>query len=832
MLLGIRWGGLRTRIIAWTFVPTAMILAAVALVTIFNYQRVTEELVVQRDQDVARLSAGQLATELAEYTDLLTTLARTADVYQGDPGVQREALKRASNRLAVFDGGVLLLDTFGTVVAAEPERPDAVGQDWSARTCYGEALHSQMLGSAESIFSNVVNDGPGGMEVVCMAVPITGEQGEFLGVMTGLFRLGVTGVSAFYGDIVKLHIGESGNAYLVDGHGRVIYHPDAGRIGEDFSAQPVVQLVLDGQVDAIHTRDARGLDIVASFAPLPGTPWGLVIEESWATLISSSRPYQRRLMVLLALGLVVPILIVTVGVRRITQPVMELTSAAQEVAKGNFGQTITAHTGDEIEELAEQFNLMSAQLQESYAHLEQRVADRTRELAALNAIAAVASHSLDLQEVLKGALDKTLEVTGLEAGGIYLLQQDQVLTIAAYQGLDAEFLTEIDHLKVGEGFSGRVVQTGEPLIVKNLSTDPRLTRSVVSEAGFDAVAIVPLASRRKVLGSLFGITRGEREFSQQDIELLTSIGHQIGMAVENARLFKAQERRAEQFRVINEVGRHIASILDVDELLDQMVELIQEGFNYYLVEIGLVEGEQVAFKAGVGGNWGTQFKRFSLKMDERSLTGWVATTGEPLLVPDVGQEPRYVNVTATETRSELILPLKTKSAVIGILNVESDQLNAFDASDLAVLQSLAHQAAIAIENARLYEQAQQVAVLEERQRLARELHDSVTQSLYGVTLYGEAAARLLQSGEVEQATDHLHKLRGTAQEALREMRLLIFELRPPSPNHHRISAPGSTSRDPGNCRRRDRIRPEHRQGARGTGIRWHARAGAPVGRAF
>lgn len=240
---------------------------------------------IQRDQDVARLSAGQLATELAEYTDLLTTLARTADVYQGQPDAQREALKKASNRLAVFDGGVLILDTFGTVVAAEPERPDAVGQDWSARACYGEAFHSQTLGSAEAIFSNAVNDGAGGTEVVCIAMPITGEQGEFLGVMTGMFRLGVTAVSAFYGDIVKLRIGENSNAYLVDGNGRVIYHSDANRIGEDFSAQPVVQLVLDGQVDAIHTRDAGGLDIVASFAPVPGTRWGLVIEESWATLI-------------------------------------------------------------------------------------------------------------------------------------------------------------------------------------------------------------------------------------------------------------------------------------------------------------------------------------------------------------------------------------------------------------------------------------------------------------------------------------------------------------------------------------------------------------------
>jgi signal transduction histidine kinase len=150
------------------------------------------------------------------------------------------------------------------------------------------------------------------------------------------------------------------------------------------------------------------------------------------------------------------------------------------------------------------------------------------------------------------------------------------------------------------------------------------------------------------------------------------------------------------------------------------------------------------------------------------------------LVPDVSRDPRYYFVPeSSETRSELCVPLRTKEAVIGVLDVQSDRLDAFDESDLVVLQSLANQAAVTIENAQLYEQAQQVAVLEERQRLARELHDSVTQSLYGVTLYAEAAARLLTADEAQLAAEHLREVRQTAQEALREMRLLIFELRPP-----------------------------------------------------
>ena len=780
MLFGIRWGSLRTKIIAWSFVPTMIILVAVTVVIFYAYQQVTEDLVLERNQELTRLTASQFAAELKEYTDLLAAEARTSDIYGNDPVAQRDALKGASNRLVVFDAGVLILDTFGTVVAVEPERPEILEQNWSGRTYYRQVLRSQINGSPGAVFSDIVADGPGGAEVIVVAVPITGDQGEFLGTMVGMFRLGAAAVSAFYGDIVKLRIGESGSTYLVDGNGLVIYHSDADCICEDVSKQAVVQQVLSGQGGAVRTRDFEGQDIVASFAPVPGTPWGLITEESWTTLTSGSRGYQRFLLLLLVLGVVVPALVVTVGVRRITRPIVELIDAAQEVARGNFGQTITARTGDEIEELSRQFNLMSAQLQQSYAYLEQRVADRTRELAALNAIAAVVSRSLDLEEVLSNALDKTLEVTGIEAGGIYLLQENAgVLTIVAHKGLRAQFVAEIDNLKMGEGFSGRVIQTGEPLVVRDLSTDPRLTRLVVREGGFHSAAIFPLVSSGKVLGSLFVITRVYREFSQQDIELLTSIGQQIGLAIENARLFEAEERRAEQFRVISEVGRRMTSILAVDELLGEIARLIRETLGYYLVGIALVEGDELIFKAGAGGVWEIpQFQPPRLKVGREGITGWVAQSGEPLLVPDVSQEARYYSLPeANEIRSELAVPLKTKEAVIGVLHVQSDYPNAFDESDLAVLQSLAHQAAIAIENARLYERAQELAVVEERSRLARDLHDAVTQTLFSTSLIAEVLPRIWERNP-DEGRHRLEELRELTRGALAEMRTLLLELRP------------------------------------------------------
>jgi signal transduction histidine kinase len=133
----------------------------------------------------------------------------------------------------------------------------------------------------------------------------------------------------------------------------------------------------------------------------------------------------------------------------------------------------------------------------------------------------------------------------------------------------------------------------------------------------------------------------------------------------------------------------------------------------------------------------------------------------------------------SQTRSELTVPITVKGHTIGVLDVQSDRLNDFTESDVEIMLALANQTGIAIDNARLYENAKKVAAFEERQRLARELHDSVTQSLYGITLYSQAAASHLAMKHYDQADQLIDEINSTAQEALAEMRLLIYQLRPP-----------------------------------------------------
>lgn len=239
-----------------------------------------------------------------------------------------------------------------------------------------------------------------------------------------------------------------------------------------------------------------------------------------------------------------------------------------------------------------------------------------------------------------------------------------------------------------------------------------------------------------------------------------------------------ETHRVEQLRLLAEVSRRITSILDIHELLDQVARLIQETFDYYLVEFGLVEGDQVIIRAGAGPDWVFHSETIHLKLGEEGITGLVAGLGEPILLEDVDRDPRYIRLPNIKSRSMVAVPIKSKGKGLGVLTVESERPAAFDQGDLVMLASLADQVAVALENAALYDRARQMAALEERQRLAYALHDSVTQNLYGVTMYVEAASRWLLAGEEARVHQFLDQIRETAQEALREMRLLIFELRP------------------------------------------------------
>ena len=182
---------------------------------------------------------------------------------------------------------------------------------------------------------------------------------------------------------------------------------------------------------------------------------------------------------------------------------------------------------------------------------------------------------------------------------------------------------------------------------------------------------------------------------------------------ERAQAREALKRRATQLATLGEVGRQITSLLELDSLLDRIVNLIHEAFNYRYVNVFLVDPTrgELALRAGAGYDLETA-GALRLRVGEEGICGWVAASGESLLVGDVSQEPRYLDVLA-DTRSELAVPIQVKGQIIGVLDVQRAELEAFDEEDFFTLRMLANQVGVAIENTRLFEAEQQQRELAE-----------------------------------------------------------------------------------------------------------------------
>ena len=170
-------------------------------------------------------------------------------------------------------------------------------------------------------------------------------------------------------------------------------------------------------------------------------------------------------------------------------------------------------------------------------------------LAAINSVALAISRFASLDEMLEYALAKVLEVVQTEAGGVYLLDEErQELSLVVHQGFSEEITRDIDHLKLGEGLSGQVALTGEPIVIRNLQEDPRVTRKTAGHNGYRGFAALPLRSHFKTYGTLNIHTRAERLFSEDEVQLLTAMASQIGLAVANARLYLDLQTSERKFR--------------------------------------------------------------------------------------------------------------------------------------------------------------------------------------------------------------------------------------------------------------------------------------------
>ena len=194
----------------------------------------------------------------------------------------------------------------------------------------------------------------------------------------------------------------------------------------------------------------------------------------------------------------------------------------------------------------------------------------------VNTIATAIGQPLELREILNIALHKALELPGLDSGGVFLVDdRAQELVFVAHHGLSQRFVQAVERMKLGEGIAGRSAVSGEPIIVENLSDDPRLTKTIIKEEGIKFHASVPLKSRGRVLGVMNLSSKSHRSFTPQEVIFLTAIGQQIGVAIENARLYQQ--------------GRHLAALEERDRLARELHDYLAQALGYLNVKASLMD---------------------------------------------------------------------------------------------------------------------------------------------------------------------------------------------------------------------------------------------------
>src|SRR5467141_3262165 len=366
-------------------------------------------------------------------------------------------------------------------------------------------------------------------------------------------------------------------------------------------------------------------------------------------------------------------------------------------------------------------------------------------LATLTESGEEVNASLDLDEVLARTAALIKRHIDYEIFGVFLLDGDGAYLKQRFTIGYPRELAENLRIPVGQGLAGTAAATGHSVRVGDTLTDPRYINAIESVRSELAV---PMMLRNRCVGVLDIQSKHPDYFTREQQKILTLLASRLAIAVENARLFEKVQAQADTLLLLNEVSRETASILDVEELLRRAAEQTKRVIDYQILSIMLYDEEQKVFRHRVDVKHGQRVQGKLRVAVSEGIVGAAATLKEPVLVPDVSADPRYL-MANPETKSELAIPMMHKGKVIGVLDLESPQLNYFTEDHAQTLSILAANLAVSLENARLYEQlARDEARLERDLQAAKRIQGALLRPVptedYGLDM----AARYLSAREV------------------------------------------------------------------------------------
>ncbi|MCE8425458.1 MAG: GAF domain-containing protein [Candidatus Methanoperedens sp.] len=343
------------------------------------------------------------------------------------------------------------------------------------------------------------------------------------------------------------------------------------------------------------------------------------------------------------------------------------------------------------------------------AHLYQELKQHDETLETLFEIDRVVSQSLDLDELLREAVIKTIQVTSSDAGWIYLLKEDgETLNLKTYTGISISLAEAASELKKGQGISGMAIMSGKPITMDIENYPNKELLPLMEKDNIASLAGVPLMAKGKTVGAMILSNRQHRVFLKEDLDLLSSIGGQIGVAVENARLFSELKYHDQRLETLFKIDRVVSQSLDLDEIFREALAKTIQVTSSDAGAIYLLDNDQNILKLKTSSGISLDFAEAvsNIKIGE-GISGIAVKMKKPYII-DIDQYPSRYLLPSLEKEGFITLastPLLAKGKVIGAMNLASRKRRIFSKDDIDVLASIGGQIGVAFENARLYQES-------------------------------------------------------------------------------------------------------------------------------
>jgi signal transduction histidine kinase/HAMP domain-containing protein len=542
----------------------------------------------------------------------------------------------------------------------------------------------------------------------------------------------------FIWDVVsQIKVGQAGRAFVVDGQGELIAHPDISLVLQktNLSKLDQVRAALaasragNGPRDEVPiARDLQDRRVLTAHSTIASLRWSVFVEQPLEEAFQPLSASITRTGLLILLGVMFAVGASLLLARRMVQPIRALEQGAAKIGAGELGHRIEVETGDEVEALAERFNQMTAQLRESYATLEQRVVERTRELtealeqqtATAEILRVMSSSPTDVQPVFDAIARSGTRLCDAAFGGVFRFD-GRLLTFAAHhQATPSEleiFSSVYPHPATRGSATGRAIVERRTVHILDVRDDPEYASPVRQALGWRTVLAVPMLRDGEPIGAL-GLWRREvRAFTEKQIKLISTFADQAVIAIENVRLFtELQARTAELSRsvaeltALGEVSHALSSTLHLETVLATIAARANQlagadGCAIYEYNADREEFRLLRASDDFAPAFLEAIREQPIPKAEGVL-GRAATRGEPVQIADIAvgtyESPVRDLIAAAGYRALLAIPLLREQDILGGLVVNRKMPGEFPVEVVNVLKTFATQSALAIQNARLF----------------------------------------------------------------------------------------------------------------------------------